>query len=275
MLVIYDLLSACLGAFIGKLMALAVHFLPQILLEEPKDAESEKKTREPREIFSRFFQDPQCWYCEQPISWWQNAPIIGYFLTKGQCPSCNKALGKQRILLETGMAILFAITAAASHSEAQFFFIAAISSLLICCFITDLEHGILPDQFTLSLLWVGLIGSTFNLFISPTEAIIGAVSGYGIFWLMNELYRWYRHQDGMFPGDFKLNAALGACLGIFQLIPLLAIALVLVMLTTIIKYFTQNKPALSTFVKQEISYGCYLAVVALITIYLKLFGIIN
>ncbi len=270
MIFFYIILSACLGAYVGKFMALTVHWLPKILLEELQ--EDSNTNRSPRDIFTWFFQNSKCFSCNKSFAWWQNVPIISYFLAEGKCSNCYKNSRLQSIFLEVGIAILFVITAIFSESFSQFIIVSIIVSLLTCCFITDYEYGILPDQFTLSLLWIGLIGSIFNFTISPRDAIIGAVSGYGLFWVINEFFRIYRGEDGMFPGDFKLNAGLGACLGIQQLIPILIIALGLVIVGTLVKYFYEEKPPLAVFIKQEIAYGCYTALIAIGAIYYNLYA---
>jgi leader peptidase (prepilin peptidase)/N-methyltransferase len=155
------------------------------------------------------------------------------------------------------------------------FFVLIVTCLLICCFFTDFDYFVLPDQLTIPLVWVGLLGSLFPIFISPHEAIIGAFSGYGIFWLMNEIYRYFRQKDGMFPGDFKLNAGVGACIGIKLLLPVLAIALLLLISTTFMQLMKAKNPSVIGFLKKEVAYGCYLSIVAIGTIFLMFFGVFH
>lgn len=52
-----------------------------------------------------------------------------------------------------------------------------------------------------------------TLFISPTDAIIGAVAGYLSLWSVYWLFKIITKKEGMGYGDFKLLAALGAWLG--------------------------------------------------------------
>jgi len=92
-------------------------------------------------------------------------------------------------------------------------------------FFIDLETFLLPDVLTLSLLWLGLLGSAFELLpLAPAEAIWGACFGYMILWTINGLYRLLRKQDGFGGGDFKLLAALGAWLGWSAIVPILGLA---------------------------------------------------
>jgi len=90
----------------------------------------------------------------------------------------------------------------------------------------DLRSFRLPDIVTLPLILTGIV---FNLlspvgFTDTSNAVIGAVLGYGSLWLLNHLYRLTKKQDGIGMGDAKLLAALGAWLGWAALPSMLLIA---------------------------------------------------
>ena len=89
----------------------------------------------------------------------------------------------------------------------------------------DFDHQIIPDSIVLPLLWVGLAMSLVHplpgsevLFISPSDAIVGAMAGYLSLWSVYQLHRLITGKEGMGYGDFKLLAALGAWLGWRQLL---------------------------------------------------------
>lgn len=165
--------------------------------------------------------------------------------------------------LEILLALLFFLSACFFPIGPQLIFTLCVSCLLICCFITDYEHGILPDQFTLSLVWVGLVGTLYPVFIEPQEAILGAVFGYGFFWLSNVIYRYFRGVEGMYPGDFKLNAGIGACLGLKLLFTILFASSILLLIVTALRFLFSKKDSKLDFLYQEIPYGCYASVVTI------------
>lgn len=234
MLFFYVILAMGVGAFVGKFMEYVLHELPPILLSENRGQ------KEPRDVLKGFYRAPFA-------------------------PSQRK-----NYFLVIGMAVLYGITVLAFSASLASIFVLIISSLLICCFFTDFEHGILPDQLTLSILWIGLLGSLSPIFVTPKEAIIGAILGYGIFWLINELYRLLRGFDGMFPGDFKLNAGLGACFGIKMLLPVLILSLLLIIFVAIGKMIWYRKLPDSQELHKEVAYSCYVSIVAILALYLKL-----
>lgn len=240
-----------LGAFIGRYIAMVTYFLPQILFE--------KINKEPSDIIDWFFKDPICWKCNEKRDLFIKIPVISYFFSGIKCSHCGYSYIKS-FILEIIVGLFLALLVLLFPIDASLFFVFITTCLFICCFLTDYDYGILPDQFTLTLIWVGLIGSLFPIFISSQQAIAGALIGYGLFWAMNEIYRFFRKQEGMFPGDFKLNAGVGACIGVHYLFLSLAFALLLLILTQIILYWSSNKK--ENFLKKEVAYGCYLSIVS-------------
>jgi leader peptidase (prepilin peptidase)/N-methyltransferase len=90
-------------------------------------------------------------------------------------------------------------------------------ALLALTFI-DLDTQLLPDDITLPLLWAGLIANTFGTFTDLRSAVLGAVGGYLLLWLVYWGFKLIAKKEGMGYGDFKLLAALGAWLG-WQVLP--------------------------------------------------------
>ncbi|MFQ5729187.1 MAG: prepilin peptidase [Waddliaceae bacterium] len=260
------LLATTLGAFVGKYLAMVVHYLPPMLLDETD------KEKEPNDILKRFFQKPHCGNCQGAISWWDNAPIYGYLSLKGRCPLCNHPLGIKVLVLEVGTALLFGASVLFFPFDTTLFFVLIACCLLLCCFFTDFEHGILPDQFTISLVWLGLIGSLFPIFLTPKEAIMGAVGGYGILWFFNLIYSYLRGFEGMYPGDFKLNAGIGACVGLPWLFVILIISFIFLLAFTVLQFLFFKRTINKSILKQEAPYGCYSSIVTGVALYSILSG---
>lgn len=101
-------------------------------------------------------------------------------------------------------------------------------AILTCGFILlvviDSEHYLLPDVITLPLLWLGLLGNTFNLFTSAEQSIWGAILGYLSLYLVSGMFRQLRGVEGLGLGDCKLFAVFGAWWGMHALLPILLTA---------------------------------------------------
>lgn len=74
----------------------------------------------------------------------------------------------------------------------------------------DLRTGLLPDKFTCPLLWGGLIYHQCCRPAQLSDALWGAVAGYGVFALFYWGYRLICRQEGLGFGDVKFLAALGS-----------------------------------------------------------------
>ena len=125
----------------------------------------------------------------------------------------------------------------------------------------DWQTQLLPDQLTLLLLWVGLLINASSLIVSPASAIIGAVAGYSLLWLVAMIYSKLTQREGIGYGDFKLLAAVGAWLGwenlpmVVLIASLMGVAVGIALM--IIKKYTRLTP---------IAFGPYLAMAAWIAL---------
>ena len=260
------ILAIIAGASLGRFMVHVIQNLPPILLDD------DNQEKMPRDLIDTFTYTTSCTSCKHSLNYIESLPIIGYLFMSGKCPVCHASPMPLRDYLVTcGVSLLFGLTVIFFPVTLATFFVLLTSCLLICCYFTDLDHRILPNEFTLSLVWIGLIGSLAPVFITSNEAIIGAVFGYGMFWLINELYRYFRQLNGMFPGDFKLNAGIGACLGIHWLIPTLIIALFFIIICTLGELLWNKKLHDTSDLHKELAYSCYVSIVAIVALYLKLY----
>lgn len=139
--------------------------------------------------------------------------------------------------------------------------------ILITLFFIDLESFLLPDYLTLSLLWLGLLGSAVGLL--PTAlpaAVYGAAFGYLLPWSFNTVYKLVRGHDGLGGGDFKLLAALGAWAGWMAVIPVLAAASAIGLLTVLIGCLIKGtKPS----GLQMLPFGPFLIIAGIVVVILQ------
>jgi leader peptidase (prepilin peptidase)/N-methyltransferase len=92
-------------------------------------------------------------------------------------------------------------------------------ALMVAMALIDLDTTYLPDDLTLPLIGLGLLGAGLGWTGVTLEASAwGAFAGYAALWLLAFCYKKLRGVQGMGEGDFKLLAGLGALLG-WQLLP--------------------------------------------------------
>ncbi len=161
----------------------------------------------------------RCPSCGHELRWHENLPLLGWLRLKGRCSSCGSAISKRYPLVELATALLFAACGWQFGAHASTLVWCAAVALMVAMALIDLDTTYLPDDLTLPLIGLGLLGAGLGWTGTSLEsAAWGAFAGYASLWLLAFSYKKLRGVDGMGEGDFKLLAGLGALLG-WQLLP--------------------------------------------------------
>ena len=200
--------GACLGT---ALLRVINHYPQYLMIQWQHECALHNKMPPPPPFQLRcVWQRPHCTDCHVPHRLIHSLPIIGFFLSKGGCEACLHPRTRQAPLVEGLTAcITTAIFLYSGYSLTSCY------ALLSACFfivlsVIDYNERILPDLLTLGFLWIGLV---IGLAHSQRHAVLGAVVGYSVPWLFNQLYQFLRKRPGMGQGDFKLLASIGAWAG--------------------------------------------------------------
>ncbi len=158
-----------------------------------------------------------CPKCKKKIVWYDNIPIISFFLLGGKCRKCKKSISIQYVIVE-------AINIVSFITIYYFFGISIITVLLmmlslsfLIIFFIDLEHFIIPNVLTFPMMIVGFLKS-FDpnlpfLFPNYINSLIGGLFGYAVIWSIIYFYKQIRKKEGMGLGDAKLLAVVGFWFG--------------------------------------------------------------
>lgn len=161
-----------------------------------------------------------CPQCGHGLSWFENIPLMSWLALRGRCRSCKTPISVQYPIIETltGVASFFVVWRFGMGADALVALV--FTWVLIAASGIDFRTTLLPDQFTLPLLWLGLLASVWGLYVDPETAVIGAAAGYLSLWSVYWLFKLMTGKEGMGYGDFKLLAALGAFCGWQGLLPI-------------------------------------------------------
>ena len=137
----------------------------------------------------------------------------------GRCTQCRASISVRYPAIEllTGLISGF-IAWHYGYGVAAFAALVFVWPMIALAFI-DMDTQLLPDDITLPLLWGGLLVNLGDVFTDIHSAVIGAVAGYLVLWLVYWCYKLISGKEGMGRGDFKLLAVIGAWLG-WQMLPL-------------------------------------------------------
>ncbi len=225
-----------------------------------------------------------CVRCRKLIPWYDNIPLVSYVVLGGRCRYCRQPISLRypTVELVTGLLFFYFVHRLGPTAAAAKFCV--FSAMLVALAFTDLEKRLLPDEFTLGGLVVGLIfawfvpvaadaDSTAGIFFylaglhvnsrveSLAEALLGAGVLAGILWGAGKIYFRLRGREGLGFGDVKLVAMIGSFLGFRLALASMAWGGVAGSVIGLIYIWATKKDA-STF---ELPYGTFLSAAALAT----------
>lgn len=164
----------------------------------------------------------RCPRCGHPIVWWQNIPLLSFFVLTRRCAACGKPISWQYPAVEAATAVLFALVAVKYAAlmvigQDQSFILPTLFlilrdwffvSVLVVIFVIDLRHYLILDIVTLPAA-AAAMGVNMLLGKSLAELVIGGILGVGFFAVQYALSRGRWIGDG----DIRLGLLLGVMLG--------------------------------------------------------------
>ena len=204
------LMAGLFGALFGSFLNVCVYRLPR----------NESVVR-PRS---------RCPKCGNLVAWYDNIPVVSWLVLRARCRHCGNPISIQYPLVELAVALAWGLS---------FWFLgfgwmaltwALFITLLLGILLTDAQQFIIPDELSLGGLVIGLLLSLVNG-IRLWPALLGAVVGYGLLWLVKAAgdlalkKGWIGGEEiretlgegeeitAMGGGDLKMMAMVGAFLG--------------------------------------------------------------
>ncbi len=227
--VLYLSLVAVLGLLVGSFLNVVIYRLPEILkrqwktdcvsfLAQENESAPDSTSDSDDKPFNLVVPRSRCPRCGHLITAVENIPVLSFIFLKGRCRECKTPISIRYPLIEilsASLAVLVAWKYGFSYQAAMGIIL---SWALISLSLIDYDHMYLPDNITLPFLWLGLFLNLNGLFIDLSSAVIGAIAGYLVLWVVYQIFKKITGKEGMGYGDFKLLAMLGAWLG-WQALP--------------------------------------------------------
>jgi leader peptidase (prepilin peptidase)/N-methyltransferase len=263
---IFLLFVAASSLLIGSFLNVVIYRLPRMLMNEWGQECREYLGLKPTPIteverFNLSLPLSHCTQCKKNLKPWHNIPVLSYLVLKGKCAYCKAKISLRYPLVEFICCLASVYVAWRFGFSLQTVGALIFTWVLIALTFIDIDYHLLPDQLTLFLLWVGLLLSLYPVFISPQDAIIGAVIGYLIFAITQIAFKLFTGKTGMGQGDFKFLAALGAFLG-WQQLPIIILLASLIGIIFGLTQMTMKRQ----FKSIPIPFGPYLAVAGWISL---------
>jgi leader peptidase (prepilin peptidase)/N-methyltransferase len=162
----------------------------------------------------------RCPNCGHGIRWHENIPIFGWLMLRGKCAGCRNPISPRYPIVELAVALVWVACAWWLGPTFAAFRVAVLATTLLGIALTDLEHYLIPDGFTVfgflfllgSSLVAALVGD-HGPFATPWDAIVGACVGAGAIAIIGWLGEVALKKEAMGLGDVTLMAMAGAALG--------------------------------------------------------------
>lgn len=185
--------AALLGAIIGSFLNVCILRLPS----------SQSVVRPPS----------RCPQCGQGVRWYDNIPVLSWLLLRGRCRNCRNPISIQYPLIELATALIWAACAYHYGYELDSIRAAVFFTLLLGIAMTDAREYIIPDEFSLGGLVLGLLLSLVHGWPRLYPALLGAAVGFVTLWLIAVIGKRAFKKEAMGGGDIKMMAMVGAFVG--------------------------------------------------------------
>jgi leader peptidase (prepilin peptidase)/N-methyltransferase len=220
--IVAGIIGLCVGSFVN----VVVYRLPKMLDRgwRAQCAELAGESVAESAPYNLVIPRSQCPSCGHSISALENIPVLSYLVLRGRCKACKARISARYPLVELLTGGLTVAAALRFHGVPAIAAACVLLWTLVALTFIDFDTQLLPDNVTLPLIWAGLLVNTAGIMPGVTlrDAVLGAVAGYLVLWIVYWLFKLIRGKEGMGYGDFKLLAALGAWLG-WQMLPLIVL----------------------------------------------------
>lgn len=162
-----------------------------------------------------------CFNCKKDIAWYDNVPILSYFILRGKCRNCGSGYSCRYMLVEvfTGLLFLGVWWSYGWSIHTPVYWVIVFG--LVFGGMVDLDTQYLPDIVTVKGIGFGIVACT--LFPALLEmdswkdglrwSVTGAAIGFGLMWSVAQLGRLVFKKEAMGMGDVFLLGAIGAFFG--------------------------------------------------------------
>lgn len=155
----------------------------------------------------------RCPKCGYGLRWFDNIPVLSWVILRGRCRQCGAPISIQYPLVELATALIWAAFVWRWGPSLEAVRGAAFFTLLLGIAMTDAREYIIPDEFSIGGVILGLALHLPDGFAGIGRSILGAGVGFGLLWLVAVVGKKVFKEDAMGGGDIKMMAMVGAFTG--------------------------------------------------------------
>ncbi len=156
----------------------------------------------------------RCPGCEAGIAWYDNVPVLSWIVLRGRCRNCGMRISAQYPLIELATAALWLAAVVRFGPSVEALRTATFLTLLLGIALTDARHMLIPDQFSLGGMALGLGFAALPRGYPFLHALLGAGVGYFFLWAVKLAAEKALGRPALGVGDIHMMAMVGAFVGV-------------------------------------------------------------
>ena len=204
-----------------------------------------------------------CPGCNAAIRFYDNIPVLSWFILRGQCRNCHTPIAFRYVMVELlGGFMAVCVYLRFGPSVQGIIYFSFIAALLVITFI-DIDYHIIPDVISLPGILLGFAASFSIPTLSWMDSLIGILAGGGSLYAVAWGYERITGKEGMGGGDIKLLAMIGAFIGWQGVLLTIFVGSAIGTLVGLIDMRVKKKD-----MKMRIPFGPFLALGAIIHLFL-------
>lgn len=151
-----------------------------------------------------------CPNCARRLRWFENIPVLSYLALRGRCRSCGARISLQYPLVELATASIWVGAAATFDGIWPGLSAAVFGTLLLGIAVTDAREYIIPDEFSIGGLVLGLGLSLAPGEPSPVMSLTAALVCFAFMYMVAVAGEWAFKKPALGGGDIKMMAMVGS-----------------------------------------------------------------
>jgi len=161
------------------------------------------------------FPGSHCLSCKNPIRFYDNIPILSYFITGGACRECGSPFSVRYAIIELITALLTVALFMVYGLNTEFFCYGILTYILIAITFIDIDHLIIPNSFIIIGFFVLAVFLLLEwLTIGIMDSFYGAILFSAFLFVLGAIGKLILKKEAMGFGDVKLGIVLGGFLGV-------------------------------------------------------------
>lgn len=177
------------------------------------------------------FPASKCPKCNHPLYFWHNIPVLSYIFLGGKCYFCKEKISIQYPIVEIVTMLLFACSFLKFGISVQTLFVMLFISCFIIMTVTDLKEKLVDCNIAVLMAIAGMI---YNYILGGGSGFLlslgGLLAGVLVLELVARSGYLFVKSRAMGEGDTYVAGAIGAIVGLYNILPVLLYGLIASML---------------------------------------------